>query len=192
MNKIVRYIQSYLIFGFPFMIAGIFWNNSTQKHFFIQLIQEIVSLNLILWFTALTFFLILLVLAPTARELTLRRLANIQERDEREEYITGKASRVTYISTLSLLILLFFNSIISLNITKLPDNQAINGKQHALNLNLGFNLLEKQAEKSKPQEAFILFNSTDISLSKPLTLLILIGWQLIVFNYISRREKIRM
>lgn len=190
MIKITRYIQTYLIFSLPLVVASMLWNNSSNNNTFLNIIHELLSWNMMLWFLVLTSFLIILVVAPRARELTLRRLANIKERDEREQYITGKASRVTYISTLSLMIFIFFLSIFSVNIHRLPDKQDINGKHHALNISLGFSLLEKSDSK-RSQEKTVLFDSKIFSLSKETIIMILIGWQLIMFNWVARKEQMK-
>lgn len=190
MNKLTRYIQSYLIIGFPFVLTAMIWDNSIEGNRFVGIIQGLLSWQLMLWFSVLIVFLILLVIIPNARELTLRRLANIKERDEREEYITGKASRVTYISMLSILILLFFSSIFSVNVKKLSDNQTFHGKRWIASISLGFHLFDDRKRKST-EEGLILFDSKNMSLSKSSILLILIGWQLIMFNCVARKEQIK-
>lgn len=189
MNKMTKYIQSYIIVGFPFVLIAIAWDKSIKGHRFVAAIQEFLTWHLVLWFLVLILFLIILVIIPKVRELTLRRLANITERDEREEYITGKASRFTYISTLSLLLFLFFNSIFSLNIKKIPDNQTFQGKHRTANINLSFHVFEEQ-QRNNAESALVLFDSTKISLSKSSILLILICWQLTVFSAVARREQI--
>src|SRR3990167_10072027 len=110
MNKVSRFIQNYLIFGFPFVLACMIWETiqpdiqfERSTSLITKALWEILSWNLMLWFGFLILFLIFVVIIPSIRERTLRRLANLQERDEREEYISGKASRVAYISTLSLM-----------------------------------------------------------------------------------------
>lgn len=90
-------------------------------------------------------FFLLLVLSPTARELTLRRLANIKERDEREEYI------------------------------------------------IGFNYHLMEDSKSKQASAgTALFDTQVLALSKPNVILLLLIWQLVVFNYSARKEQRRV
>ncbi|MBA2655035.1 MAG: hypothetical protein H0U71_08245 [Gammaproteobacteria bacterium] len=190
MSKLTRYIQSYLLFGFPFVVTAILWDPSKIGNGFIGFTQKFLSGHLVFWFSVLTLFLIMLVIVPNVREITLRRLANIKERDEREEHITGKASRVTYISTLSLLLLLFFYSIFSVNIKTLPENQTYHGKHRVASLNLGFSIFEEK-NKNDPKEGFTLFDSKNMSLSTASILLILIAWQLIIFNYVARKEQIK-
>lgn len=190
MNKVTRYVQSYLLLGLPLVIISINWTNRDSGSTLLNALQEILNWNLMFWFLTLTLFLIFLVLAPKARELTLLRLANIKERDEREEIITGKAARVTYISTLSLLIFLFFSSIFSVYLVKLPDTKTIHGKHHALGLGLDYHLFE-QPKVQQDLETKYLFNSKMFAFSKSTILIILIFWQLIIFNWVARREQIK-
>lgn len=194
MNKTIRLIQSYLIFGLPFVIAFMIWNTIYTQHeilFHASTIKKIIFntliINLMLWFLVFIGFLSILVVMPNAREKTLRRLANLRERDEREEYITGRASRATYLSTLSIMILFLFFSLFSFNIYKIPKNQAENDR-HKLSLSIGlhFNLLDPSIIKKTP-EGEALFEYKNISLSKSAIVLILICWQLFVFNITARR-----
>lgn len=198
MSKAIRFVQSYLIYALPFVLACMAWGTiSPEKEilrdasFPTRALWELLSWNLMLWFTVLILFLVLLVALPEARERTLKRLANLKERDEREQYITGKASRTAYISTLSLLVFLLFFSIFSLNIHRLPESEAINGKTGTVAIGLQFNLLDKPHVETNQATGQILFESKDIPLSKTAILLILILWQLAAFNITARREHLR-
>lgn len=194
MTKVIRIVQTYLFYSLPFILICMAWGSIkperdilTDATFFTKVAWEVLSWNLMLWFIVLIVFLLLLVLIPEAREKTLKRLANLKERDEREQYITGKASRSAYISTLSLLIFLLFISIFSLNISKIPDHEIKDGKSKTLSIGLGFSLLDESKVKMD-STGNILFETKDIPLSKSAILLILIGWQLVSFNLSARRE----
>lgn len=194
MNKFIRLIQTYLMIGFPFVIGFMFWNTMHPQDEFLKnslMLTRIIwtgfAFNLMFWFLVLIAFLIILVAIPNAREKTLTRLANLKERDEREEYITGKAARATYISTLSMMILFLFLSVFTVNISRTPQNQTTDNK-HRLSLGIGvhFSLLDK-SKIEKIQHENVIFDSTSISLSTPAIILILLGWQLLVFNLVARR-----
>jgi hypothetical protein len=190
MNKTIRIIQNYLIYALPFVIACMVWGSLSPKNtsFFVEALWQIMSWNLMLWFVVLIVFLGLLVIFPSAREKTLKRLANLKERDEREQYITGKASRSAYIATLSLLLFLFFFSIFSVRIARIPKSQAINGKTKSISISLGFHLLNKPPVVTNSDNRQILFDSKNIPLSNSAMLLILILWLLLTFNITARRE----
>jgi MFS family permease len=197
MNKPIRWIQNYLLYALPFVLICMAWGTIhpekqilTDATFLTKATWEILSWNLMFWFAVLILFLFLLVVLPEAREKTLKRLANVKERDEREQFITGKASRAAYISTLSLMILLLFFSIFSLNIYRAPEKEAINGKTGTVAIGLGFSLIDKPRIETNSENK-VIFESKDIPLSKTAILLALIIWQLASFNFTARRENVR-
>lgn len=197
MNKPIRWIQSYLLYSLPFVLICMVWGtirpeqeSSTESMFFTKALWELLSWNLMLWFSVLFLSLILLVFLPEAREKTLKRLANLKERDEREQFITGQASRAAYISSLSLMILLLFLSVFSLNIYRVPEKEAIHGKTGTVAIGFGFSLLDKPHVEMSPERK-VIFESKEIPLSKAAIILILILWQLAIFNFTARKENLK-
>lgn len=195
MNKFIKITQNYLLYALPFVLVCAGWSAvKTEKEVLSEatiasrILWEILSWNLITWFVVLILFLVMLVVFPLAREKTLKRLANLKERDEREQYITGKAARTAYIATLSLLILLLFFSVFSLNIYHKPEAQAINGKTGTIAIGMQFKFLDSPAVVSEQKTEKVIFESRDIPLSKSAILLLLIIWQLGAFNYSARKE----
>ncbi len=193
MNKVIAAIQNYLIFAFPLVLICMAWSSldstaGESSSFVLQALWEVLSWNLMLWFLVLIVFLSMLILIPHVREKTLKRLANIKDKDEREEFITGKAARASYISTLSLLILLLFFSIFNLNIHRVPESQAINGKTGSLSIGLNFDLFDSKAKSLSPPNSEVLFESKDIPLSKSALLLLVLVWQVSTFRIVSQKE----
>ena len=195
MNKLVRYIQIYLVLGLPFVMGLMGWETLYSSDeilknasSFTKILFEGLAFNLMSWFVALIIFLVLLVVMPSAREKTLRGMANLKERDEREEYITGKAARATYIATLSLTILLLFFSMFSVEIVRVPESPTVKEKQLHVGISVGFSLLGK-AQPQKNPLGDALFESQKFTLSSSAMLLILLGWQLLIFNIAARKEQ---
>ena len=197
MNKFVRWTQNYLLFALPFVLICMAWSSlKSEKEiiagasFLVSAAWEVLSWNLMLWFVALIVFLVVMVAVPSVREKTLVRLANLKERDEREEFITGKASRTAYVSSLSVLIFLLFFSIFSVNISHRPEaERAIDGKTKTLAIGLGFSLLDKP--RTEVSQDKVIFESQDIPLSKTGIILIVLLWQLAAFSIAARRENLR-
>lgn len=193
MNKVFRCIQYYLIIGFPFVIACMIWHAlqptiNTESNW----LWDLLGFNIIAWFSILIVFLISLVLVPSIREKTLTRLANLNERDEREQYITGKAARSTYISTLSLIIALLFFSLFSFKLVKFPTGQEINGHGMQASINIGlqlFNQSQITSTNTSPTQENVLIDTKEISLSASSVLLILLGWQLLAFHLAAKKEQ---
>ncbi len=194
MNKLIRFIYIYLLFGLPFVIGCMFWSNSRSEYdvlqtgsLLIRVAWEILSWNLMVWFTVLIVFLVILVAVPKVRDNTLRYLANLKERDEREEYITGKASRAAYISTLSLIIFFLFFSLFSLSIYRIPKDQ-LHKRNITVAIHVGMTLLEKNKLEIDPRGE-VLFATNNIQLSSSSILIILFAWQILIFNYVARKEQ---
>jgi hypothetical protein len=198
MNKIIRYIRIYLILGLPFVVTFMIWS-SANPHIgnitgftFKQLIPILFIVNLICWFITLIIFLVSLIVLPSVREKTICYLANIKERDEREEYITGKAARFAYISSLSLLIFLLFLSIFSVEMRFFPEKPL--GKNATLHIGLSISLLENKSVPASTtanvSQHKTMLDTTHYSLSKTAVLLILLSWQLIAFNVAARKEQV--
>ena len=197
-DKLVRFIQNYLVMALPFVIACSIWGTVRDGEreilrdvsLLARASWELLSWNLMLWFAVLIVFLVLLVVSPEARERTLKRLANLKERDEREQYITGKASRAAYVSTLSILILFLFMSILTLNVSRIPPNEAVEGKTKQVSIGLNFKLTDEPRVQSR-DSGLVLFESKDIPLSKTAIILILLSWQLVAFNVSARKEQLQ-
>lgn len=194
MNKLLRFIHIYLLVGLPFVIACIVWETIQPENEILKnatnltkILWNTLSWNLMFWFASLVLLLIVLVTVPQAREKTLKHLANLKERDEREEYITGKASRAAYIATLSLIVFFLFFSVFSLNVDRI--SQDLGTKSHLIvNINMRFKLLD-QPRVENTEKDVTLFSSKNFSLSTSAILLIILIWQLFVFNITARKEQ---
>jgi hypothetical protein len=192
-------MQNYLLYGFVFVIALLIWGALlayfsplsliADSNIVIRILHELLSYNLMAWFSTLVLYMVFMVAIPSVREKTLRRLANIQERDEREEYITGKAARASYIATLSLTLFLLFFSFININLTKL--NQTDPHKPgHSVGIGIHYSFFnDSEVKKSSNEQVTAIFDSNQLSLSSSTIILMLLGWQLVVFNLAARRER---
>ena len=191
-------MQNYLFYGFIFVIALLIWSAWSayftpneliaNSNIIIRILHELLSYNLMFWFSTLVLYMVFLVVIPSIREKTLRRLANLQERDEREEYITGKAARATYIATLSLTLFFLFFSLFSINLSKL--NQTDPQKPgHSVSIGINYSFFSNPiVKKSSSNQVTNIFDTNQFSLSSSTIILMFLGWQLFVFNLAARRE----
>lgn len=192
MNKLIRYLQNYLIYGMLPVVGLIIWSifmkhNIAESNLLVRIMHEILSYNMMIWFAALILWMIGMVVVPEIREKSLRRLANLQERDEREEYITGKAARSSYVATLSLTLFFLFFSMFNFHYSKLeqtsPDKPG-----HSIGIGFGYRLFaETVTDKQTVKGVSPIFDSTSYALSGSTLLLILLGWQLLFFNLSARK-----
>lgn len=192
MTKLNRWLQNYLIYGLPLVLICVLWSNfQDQKEIFAQGLLsraawEILSWNLMLWFVTLIIFLVLMVFNSSTREMVTRRIANIKERDEREVYITGQASKSTFTLTLTILIALLFISVFTFNIRHLEPAERINDQSKSVSIGFNFKLTDKPKIETD-QNGNIIFESKDIPLSKSAILLLLIIGQITIFSYSARK-----
>ena len=141
--KINMWISKYLLVAMPFIIATVIWAYSTPNdgldlHGFLW---EILSWNFIAWFVLLVYFIMSLVFWGTFREEILTILTLSKERDERESFISGKASKATFYSTLSVLILLFFLSGLHIHVNKKPKEEVVDGKHGTITIAYKFKFI---------------------------------------------------
>jgi hypothetical protein len=123
------------------------------------------------------------------RDQVIARITFMRERDEREALLTGKATRTTFLTSLAILIFLFCLSCFQVSIYRIPPEKAIDGKTGVISLGLGFSLLEntKQDRTRDITEKRDIFSYTGLPVSSTTVILILIGWQIISYNYLMRR-----
>ena len=118
MSRTMTAIKCYLVFGLPFIVLAFHWYGSPKDSSLVHIIHVLLVLNVFVWTMCLISFV-----TRCAVKLTLNRFANIKERDEREQYITGRAARVTYLSSLAIMVILFFNNMVTISFVKWPNEQ---------------------------------------------------------------------
>ncbi len=194
MKKLLPWTQNYLLLAAPFVITIMIWgtiqpeDEIAKSNFWLsRILWEVLAWHLMFWFTTLFLFLLSLLVVPKASEKTLTQLAQIKERDEREEFITGRAAKTAFVSGLALLLFLLFISMLSLQITQLPKEQAIYGKTGTLNLGMHFNLID-QPKVEAPLAGKIVFETRDIPISKSGIILAVLVWQLLAFHLRAKKE----
>jgi len=205
MNKIIRYIKNYLLYGSLFVVilfGWITWEALISSHVLIEnynivvrILNRLLGYNFMLWIVTLVLYMVFLVVIPSVRDKTLRRLANLQERDEREEYITGKAARASYIATISLALFFLFFSLFGFTFCRTHIDTGKPGYGFSVRINYHFfsESANKKPETKKPsdEQVSIIFDSSQFSLSSATLILILLGWQLLMFNLTARRERLK-
>jgi hypothetical protein len=196
MRKLDRILPKYLLYSSPAVAAMFVWGlvqgqagTTWADNALLWAVRELLSWHLMFWFLALMFALVLLVVSPGFRESILSRLTRIEDRDERESYMVGRAGRYAFFSTLALLIFLLFFSVINIRVVRLPAERAIDGKRHQLSIGLSFNLLEEAKPGGDIQDAERLFSKDGIPLSKQSLLLLIAAWHAGSFAYFSRKQR---
>jgi hypothetical protein len=124
------------------------------------------------------YFLIALLLNAPFRKIFVSRLAGIRERDEREEYVTGRALRTTFLLMISMEIVIILLAFMQISITPTPDGH------HNLIMGMGlvtkthFDVLQRSAQPGFPSVLPAHYAGLFI---------ILLAAQLILFRLFSRK-----
>lgn len=193
MMKLHRFIGKYLLYSIPAVGALFVWSLFQKQQDIINtgsrslmIVWEILSWNLMLWFAMVMYILFVLLVSPAFRTAFLSKLGRIKERDEREEHITGKAAVKTFYSTLAVLLVFLFFSIVTITVTKVSPERAFNGKQHNLTIGMSFSFYETDRETTADTGVTIIASSR-LPLSKEMVIVMLLLWHLGSF-YISSRK----
>ena len=197
--KVNMWITKYLLFALPFIIAVVVWSLSvkfggSEFHGLKSFLWESLSWNFMVWFVLLVYFVLLLSFSREFREKILTSITFSSERDERESYLSGRASRATFYSTLSVLILLFFLSGLHLHIYKRPKEEAIDGKRGMLTVGYYFDFvnsakkidIENDQKKNAKNEEILVFNG--IPFTQESILLFLILYHVSSYHIFSRKR----
>jgi hypothetical protein len=182
----------YLVYSLPLVITAITWGSfqSDQEirstgSLITKWAWEVLSWGTIVWFICLFVFMVLLVFRKETQESTIKYLAGIKERDEREQAIVGMAARRSFVATTGLLVSLLFLSCFTLNVARLTD-QTIDGKKSSLSLGFHFSASDLRAVPS--EDGTVIYEHRDLPLSKSGIILLILVWQLSTFRIRARRE----
>jgi hypothetical protein len=127
--------------------------------------------------------------SETFRDVVLARLTCIRERDEREVFLTGKAVRTTFLTTLAILIFLFFLSCFQVSVYRVPPENAIDGKTGVITLGFAVTLLEspKQDKPGNAVQKMDICSYSGLPITGTAIILVLIIWQILSYNYLMWR-----
>lgn len=193
--RINMWISKYLLIALPFVIGTVVWafyvtGGGNELHGSESLLWDIFGWHFIAWFVLLVYFVVSLVFWGTFREKILATLTRSEERDERESYISGRASKATFYSTLAVLILLFFVSGLHIHIYKKPQEEAIDGKRGTISIGYKFefiNSAKKNADEI-PNKNENIFTLDGIPFTQESILLFLILFHTTSYHVFTRRR----
>ncbi|MHB8067831.1 MAG: hypothetical protein ACYDIC_08020 [Desulfobaccales bacterium] len=157
-----------------------------------KLLYNFSGLIFAIWMLLSIYLSIRLMGSGSFRNLVLAKLTFIRERDEREVMLTGRATKKTFLTSLAVLIFLFFLSCFQVSIYRVPPENAVDGKTGMVTLGFGFNLLES-SQKALPHETLQktdIFSYAGLPVSSTAVILLLILWQIMSYNY-SMQQLIR-
>ena len=193
MNKFNQLITTYLVYALTLVIPILIWaglllpnNKPTSELSIVIFLWEVLSVHFIFWFIVLIYFFFALLFSSSFRQSILTKLAGIKERDERESIIAGEASKSVFITMLAALIFLFFLSGVSINISKLPPEQIIDGKTKRLSIGFQFGMLDFRGYQDKKNNGTLL-TIHDLPLTKEGIIILMIILQIGSYHFFTRK-----
>lgn len=152
-----------------------------------RIFNTILGFGLMIWFITLTVFLFVMITQSSIRERSLKKIANIKDQDERENYISGKASRAAYLSSLSLMLFFLFYSVCGVSLNKFTHPAQNGGHKYSISMKFDYHIMN-EAKANNPNFEKV-FDTQALIPSTSTILLILIALQLLAYNFSIRREK---
>ena len=189
--KVNLFISKYLLYALPVAIVTVVWSLYMPKggnelvEGFKAILWDILGYHFIIWFLLLIYFLLTLFIYVPFRERILTILTFSKERDERESYISGRASKATFYSTLGALILLFFLSGLNINIHKKAKDEVPEGKNRG-SITIAYQFEFISTEKKIEQEKGTIIKYSGIPLSQESIILFLIMYHIASYHIFSR------
>ncbi|HWQ62042.1 MAG TPA: hypothetical protein VN521_07000 [Negativicutes bacterium] len=176
MNRFDTVILKVFLGGIPVVVglcvlaAANGWGTSPAASSGEQAANSIVGLLCGTWLVISLYLLARLLISGAFREKVLSRLTFIRERDEREAILTGKAAKTTMLTTLAILLVLFFLSCFRISAYNLPPEEAIGGKTKALTIGIGFSLLENPPQaaggEAAPENTIVSYSGLPVSVQR--------------------------
>ena len=141
-----------------------------------------------IWTLISLLFSITMFFSRNNREIFLKRLSGIKERDEREVQIVGKALRVSYLSTMTILLFLLFISLfyVEYNI-KSADNVELGQQRSSLAFGVEFSFLYPHGLVKQREGYDYFFSYRGLPLPTHTVILLLLVWQIVSYRFVSRR-----
>ena len=195
MKRFDSVLLKVFLYGFPVVVVFAVYAYCYKEgfinhdHVFLGFLNGLAGLVLGVWIFLSLYLSVRLMVSEPFRDHVIARLTFIRERDEREALLTGRATRTAFMTSLAILIFLFFLSCFQVSIYKVPPEMAVDGKTGFINLVFSFRLLElpKPGMPEDSIEKEYIFNYTGLPLSSTTLILLLILWQIISYNYSMRR-----
>ncbi len=194
MKRLDKYILKYLLYFSPVMaisVAGLYMDQKTKD----LMLGDGFLYNLwggliMLWCLAFVYMMFALVFSEQLKNLFVRRVARIHENDEREAQLTGTTSKKTFISSVAVLLLFLFLSVLRVHIYKASEVEIPKGNRGVISIGMGMKFFEPSSNgnNGEPVGRNYFVNYNGLPLSSDGTLILVLCVQLGLFYYFSRRE----
>jgi hypothetical protein len=193
MKKLDGWMLTIFSYGFPIIVCIVLLMSFQDPEEFSRthaVINSVIGYLLMGWLACSLYIGIRLVSSEDFRERTLTKLAMMKEDDEREEVLTGKATRTVFLANLGILLFALLLSVVTIKLEKIPPEKVVK-EEHVISIGLSFG----NATRSAPaivdgvakvdKNVLIVYRGFSISMSALIIFAIL--WQITVYNVAMRR-----
>ena len=196
-----KIVIGYVFYTFPLTLIAFFiipkpptlpeiTDDFLQNVIYSSTLYSIALNQILLWILISWLFSISMLFSMNNREIFLKKLSGIKERDEREVQIVGKSMRVSYLTTMTILLFLLFLSIFDVHFSIKPlDNVELGqpSKSMGFSAGVGYSIINSWAIVTEKEGYDYFFEYHGLPLSTPTLILILLLWQIVSFRVVSRR-----
>ena len=196
MKKLDRFILRYFLYILPLVVIFGFYDSTLTDHavdaqpMVAQSLYYLGALATSFWMLFAFYISGRLFFSRSYRTEVLTALCFFKERDERELILSGQATRSAFLTTLSVLILVFCFASLKVAIYHIIPSSAASGHTGRFELGFAFDFFSDanplfNSSKIDSTQPSYLFNG--LPLSKPGLLLLLILVQIASYNYFLRQ-----
>ncbi len=195
MKKLDSVLLKSFLYGLPVLIGyavfaySVDWRTVGRSNDYLKTLYDLGGLVLGLWMIVSVALSVRLVASGVFRERVLVKLTLINERDERETFLSGRAAKETLLTSIAVLVFLFCLSCFEVSLYRLPPDQTVDGKARVISLGVKFELVDhattKNSDESLQKENIVAYSGLPFSNSSVIMGLII--WQIISYNYSIRR-----
>lgn len=151
-------------------------------------VYRIAFAQFVLWILISWLFSISMLFSRNNREIFLKKLSGIKERDEREVQIVGKSMRASYLTTMTILLSFLFLSIFSMEVAVNSADTIESGQSRGYwGVGFAYNPINPWAITTQKEGYDSYFSYHGLPISPPTLILILLVWQIVSFRVVSRR-----
>jgi len=195
-QKVDSALSRMFVLGLPLIVllaigmSFVDQDSITTQPAVIQTLHGLAGLLFGLWMSVAVYISARLVFSKPTRNTILPRLVFLRERDEREAFLTGNATKTNFLITFAILILLLCLNVFHVSFYQAPPDQAPSDKNNVVTLSVDFSLIDHITEEKKGNatggsKSFV--NYSGLPISKTAILLFLIIWQIASYNYLMKQ-----
>ena len=194
MKKFKKIVIGYVFYTFPLTLVGYAFLFVTENRVslsygvFLNTLIYVSLIQTLIWTLTSLFLSISLFFSQNNRDVVLKKLSGIKERDEREIQIVGRALKSSYLTTMTILFFLLFISFFHVQVCKKSSENVEPGqKAGSISFGLRIGLFDKDGLVTQKEGYDFFYQYNNIPISTQGLIIILLVWQIVSYRFVSRR-----